>query len=58
MEEAAVAVAVVAEVAEAAVEAVGVAAAAGSLPVTTHPLWKGGKSHGAVHRYKEKSFMV
>ena len=49
MEEAAVAVAVVAEVAEAAVEAVGVAAAAGSLPVTTHPLWKGGKSHGAIH---------
>lgn len=34
-----------AEVAEAAAE---VAAAAGRPPVTTHPLLKGGKSHGAI----------
>jgi len=47
----------------AAVEAVGAeeaveAAAAGNLPGTTHPLSKGGKSHGAIHQYQEKRFMV
>ena len=45
----AVAAAVVAEVA--------VAAAVGNLPGTTHPLSKGGKSHGVIHQYKEKRFM-
>jgi len=44
--------AVAAEVVEAAV-----AAAAGNLPGTTYPLSKGGKSHGAIHQYKEKKFM-
>ena len=44
--------AVAAEVDEAAV-----AAAAGNLPGTTYPLSKGGKSHGAIHQYKEKKFM-
>jgi hypothetical protein len=44
-----------AEVAAVAVEVV--AAAAGNLPETTHPLSKGGKSHGAIHQYKEKRFM-
>ena len=48
--------------AEVAAEAVGVevavAAAVGNLPETTHPLSKGGKSHGAIHQYKEKRFMV
>ena len=34
-----------------------VVAAAGNLPETTHPLSKGGKSHGAIHQYKEKRFM-
>jgi hypothetical protein len=43
-----VAEAVVAAGAEAAAEAA-VAAAAGNLPGTTHPLSKGGKSHGAIH---------
>jgi len=61
-----VAVVVVAEAAAAvvavgageAVEAVEVVvAAAGNRPGTTHPLSKGGKSHGAIHRYK-KRFMV
>jgi len=37
---------------------VAVAAAVGNLPGTTHPLKKGGKSHGATHQYKEKRFMV
>jgi hypothetical protein len=45
-----------AEEAAVAVEAA-VAAAAGNLPGTTHPLSKGGKSHGAIHQYKEKRFM-
>jgi hypothetical protein len=51
--------AVAAEVVEAevAAEVVEVAAAAGNLPGTTHPLSKGGKSHGAIHQYKEKRFM-
>jgi hypothetical protein len=44
--------------AEEAVEAVEVvAAAAGNPPGTTHPLSKGGKSHGAIHQY-ETRFMV
>jgi hypothetical protein len=57
---AAAAVAAVEEVgAEVAAEAVeAVAAAAGNLPGTTHPLKKGGKSHGAIYQYKEKRFMV
>jgi hypothetical protein len=38
--------------------AAAVAAAEGNLPGTTHPLSKGGKSHGAIHQYKEKRFMV
>jgi len=42
-------VAVAAVAAEAAVEVAGVVAAAGNLPGTTHPLSKGGKSHGAIH---------
>ena len=42
---------------EAAEVAVEVAAAAGNLPGTTHPLSKGGKSHGAIHQYREKKFM-
>jgi hypothetical protein len=33
-------------------------AAVGNLSGTTHPLKKGGKSHGATHQYKEKKFMV
>jgi hypothetical protein len=33
-------------------------AAVGNLYGTTHPLKKGGKSHGATHQYKEKKFMV
>jgi hypothetical protein len=41
----AVVAAVVAEVV-----AVEVAEAAGNLPGTTHPLMKGGKSHGAIHQ--------
>ena len=45
-----------AAVAVAAVEAA-VEAAAGNLPGTTYPLSKGGKSHGAIHQYKEKKFM-
>jgi len=46
------------EAAEEAAEAVEVvAAAAGNLPGTTHPLSKGGKSHGAIHQYKKKRFM-
>ena len=49
---------VVAEAAEVAAVAVEVAAAAGNLPGTTHPLEKGGKSHGATHKYKENRFMV
>ena len=49
---------VAAEVAAAAVAEVAVAAAVGNLPGTTHPLSKGGKSHGAMHQYKEKIFMV
>ena len=39
---------VVVEVVEA-VEEVAEAAAAGNRPGTTHPLSKGGKSHGAIH---------
>jgi len=39
---------VVVEVVEA-VEEVAEAAAVGNLPGTTHPLSKGGKSHGAIH---------
>jgi len=39
-------------------EVVAVVAAEGNLPGTTHPLSKGGKSHGAIHQYKEKRFMV
>jgi len=46
-----------AEVAAEAVEVVVAAAAAGNRPGTTHPLSKGGKSHGAIHQYKEKRFM-
>ena len=44
-------VAVVVEAAGEAAEAVevAVAAAAGNRPGTTHPLSKGGKSHGAIH---------
>jgi hypothetical protein len=43
-------VAVVVEAAEVAAEAVEVAvAAAGNRPGTTHPLAKGGKSHGVIH---------
>ena len=39
------------EAAEEAAEAVEVvAAAAGNQPETTHPLSKGGKSHGAIHQ--------
>jgi hypothetical protein len=49
-------VVVAAEVVAEAVE-VAVAAAAGNLPETTHPLSKGGKSHGAIHQHKEKRFM-
>ena len=46
------------EAAEEAAEAVEVvAAAAGNRPGTTHPLSKGGKSHVAIHQYKEKRFM-
>jgi hypothetical protein len=45
-----------AEEAAVAVEAA-VAAAADNLPETTHPLSKGGKSHVAIHQYKEKRFM-
>ena len=55
------AAAVVAEVAVAVAVAgaeVAVVAAVGNLPGTTHPLSKGGKSHGAIHQYKEKRFMV
>ncbi len=58
---AAVAAVVVAAAAAAVVVAAGaeaVAAAAGNRPGTTHPLKKGGKSHGAIHQYKEKRFMV
>ena len=59
MEAEAAEVAVVVEAAGEAAEAVevAVAAAAGNLPGTTHPLSKGGKSHGAIHQYK-KRFMV
>jgi len=39
-------------------EVAAVAADEGNLPGTTHPLSKGGKSHGAIHQYKEKRFMV
>ena len=47
---AAVVVAVGAAVAaEVVVAEAAVAAAAGKLPGTTHPLSKGGKSHGAIH---------
>jgi len=44
-------VAVVVEAAGEAAEAVevAVAAAAGNRPGTTHPLSKGGRSHGAIH---------
>jgi len=44
VEEEAAEVAVVVEAAE-----VAVAAAVGNRPGTTHPLSKGGKSHGAIH---------
>jgi len=48
-----------AEVAEVAgAEVAEVEAAAGNLPGTTHPLFKGGKSHGAIYQYREKRFMV
>jgi len=63
VEEEAAEVAVVVEAAgEAAVAAaaaeVAVAAAVGNRPGTTHPLSKGGKSHGAIYQYEEKRFMV
>ena len=46
------------EVAEVeAVEVAEVEAVAGNLTGTTNPLSKGGKSHGAIHQYKEKKFM-
>jgi hypothetical protein len=54
----AVEVVVEAEAVEVAAVAAEVAAAAGNIPGTTHPLSKGGKSHGAIHQYKEKRFMV
>jgi hypothetical protein len=49
---------VVAVEAAAGAEVAAVVAAEGNLPGTTHPLSKGGKSHGAIHQYKEKRFMV
>jgi hypothetical protein len=42
---------VAAEAVGAEVEVVEAAAAEGNLPRTTHPLSKGGKSHGAIHQY-------
>jgi hypothetical protein len=55
---AAVGAEVVAVEAAAGAEVAAVVAAEGNLPGTTHPLSKGGKSHGAIHQYKEKRFMV
>lgn len=46
---AAAAVVAVVGAGEAAEEVEAVAAAAGNLPGTTHPLSKGGRSHGAIH---------
>jgi hypothetical protein len=53
----AVVVAVGAEAA-AVVAAEAEAAVAGNGPRATYPLSKGGKSHGAIHQYEEKRFMV